>query len=331
MLVILCLGVCLTLPAEAPPPPSRAFRQGSAVLTLAGDRLENNLLGLRYSNALWLIVEVGGPQGLEVADFKAEIDAQVWQVLRQTPGETVPTPDGAQQWRKSIFLDPIKPGKVPAPAVSLRYRDGPEEAWKSVKWPGVEVEVVGPDDADTNDIRGVPPLETLPEKAPWWRPFIPLFVAVVSLAVGILLARWWLRRSRPAVVVPPEQRALRELEQLERSAPPANAAPDWYHTRLSEIVRRYLEERFAFRASRQTTQEFLQDVQQRPELAEAQRHLLRDLLLRCDLAKFTGLSPAPAEQAEAAALARDLVLQTAPPAGSPRKGGGGGDNSVLSR
>jgi hypothetical protein len=211
---------------------------------------------------------------------------------------------------------------VSAPAVSLRYREG-AGAWQTVNWPGVEVEVVGLDDADTNDIRGVPPIETLPEKPPWFRPFIPLFVAIVDLALGILLARWWLRRSRPAPAVPPDRWALRELEQLERSAPPADAPPDWYHTRLSEIVRRYLEERFACRASRQTTQEFLQDVQQRPELAEAQRQLLRDLLVRCDLAKFTGLPAAPSEYGEATALARELVLQTTPPLRSAGKGGSG--------
>jgi hypothetical protein len=268
---------------------------------------------LRSSNTLKLTVTVEGGEGLTVADFTPAIDRQAWMVDGQTPASTTRTPAGSYQWRKEITLEPLKSGKVPTPAVSLRYRDRAETAWQSLKWPGVEVEVVGLEDADTNDIRGVPPIETLPERPPWWRPFIPLFVAVVNLAVGVLLARWWLRRARPAPVVPPEQRALSELELLERSEPPAGAAAGWYHTRLSEIVRRYLEERFSFRASRQTTQEFLQDVQQRPELSEVQRQLLHDLLMRCDLAKFTGLSPAPAEHGEATDLARQLVLQTPPP------------------
>ena len=54
-------------------------------------------------------------------------------------------------------------------------------------------------------------------------------------------------------------------------------------------------------------------IRQRPELGAAQRQLLSDLFARCDLAKFTGLSSSPAESAEAAEMARTLVLQTAPP------------------
>jgi hypothetical protein len=300
----------------------QVFPQGPATLTLEGDRLENKLLSLRYANTLKLIVTVAGGEGLAVEGFKPEIDAQVWTVWRQTPAAITRTPAGRFLWRKELSLDPLKPGKLSTPAVSLRSRDSATEAWQSVKWPAVEVEVIGSEDADTSEIRGVPPIETLPEKPPWWRPFLYVVAAVVGLVLGLLGASWWLRRARPIPVVSPDQRALRELELLASSQPPAGAGADWYHTRLSEIVRRYLEDRFSFRASRQTTPEFLQDVQQRPELNEVQRQLLRDLLLCCDLAKFTGLSPAAAEQSEATALARQLVLQTIPQSRSAGKGEG---------
>lgn len=312
MLLLSRSVLCLVLLAPAPSP-AKVLRQGPATLVLEGDKLEKNDLAMRYSSTLKVSVTVEGGERLTVQDFKVDLDAKVWTILRQTPGKYARKPDGRSEWRKQLELDPVKPGKLAAPAFSLHYREEPGAESKTVKWPAVDVEVTGPEDADTRDIRGLPPIETLPEKPPWWRPFAYAAVGVLGLALGVLGASFWLRRTRPALVVPPDRWALRELELLEGSEPPAGAGPDWYHTRLSAVVRRYLEERFAFRASRQTTQEFLQDVQQRPELPEAQQQLLRDLLARCDLAKFTGLLPSPAECAEATALTRDLVVQTTPP------------------
>src|SRR5262249_39059706 len=188
-----------------------------------------------------------------------------------------------------------------------------------VKWSGLEVEVIGPEEGEGKDVRGELPIETLPVEPPWWRPLPRVAAGAAALAVVCFGASLWLRRKSVPAAVPPDQWALRELAALATAEPPAGHAPDWYHTRLSAVVRRYLEERFALRASRQTTQEFLQEARQRPELGEAQQ-LLRDFLARCDLAKFTGLAPSPAECAEATELARELVRGTAP-SGRPVGGG----------
>jgi hypothetical protein len=293
------------------------LRNGPATLTLVGDSLEKkDLISLRFSSLLKLTVAVEGDEDLAVEWLKPEVDEKAWKIYRQGPGQAarLGPPGGRTRWIKELELEPVVPGKLPLPAITLRYRDGKGRG--VAKWSEVGVEVVGPDDADRKEVRGDLPIEKLPEKPPWWR-FLPyVAAAVVGLGLGVLGVSLWLRRSRPAVVIPPDRRALEELDRLEKSEPPAGHAPDWYHTRLSAIVRRYLEERFSLRASRQTTQEFFQEILQqkeRPELAEEkQQQLLRDLFARCDLAKFTGLSPrdAPAEYAEVTEMARTLIQQT---------------------
>ena len=248
MLLLSRSALCLVLLGTAPPP-AKVLRQGPATLVLEGDKLEKNDLVMRYSNTLKVRLTVVGGERLTVQDFKVDLDTQVWTILQQTAAQYTRQPDGRSEWRKQLELEPVKPGKLAAPAFSLRYREEPAAASKTVKWPAVDVEVTGPDDADTRDIRGVPPIETLPEKPPWWRPFAYALVGVLGLALGVLGASFWLRRTRSAPLVPPERWALRELDLLEHSQPPAGASPDWYHTRLSAVVRRYLEDRFAFRAS----------------------------------------------------------------------------------
>ena len=82
---------------------------------------------------------------------------------------------------------------------------------------------------------------------------------------------------------PPEQWALQELGRLDESATADAAA---YHTALSDVVRRYLADRFGLPATRQTTAEFLETVRRSGRLSAEQQALLRDFLERCDLAKF---------------------------------------------
>ena len=121
---------------------------------------------------------------------------------------------------------------------------------------------------------------------------------------GVWRGRLVDRPSAPAAApkpLPPEQRALQELARLDASA---TADPAAYHTALSDVVRRYLAERFGLPATRQTTAEFLETVRRSGRLSAEQQALLRDFLERCDLAKFAPVGASAEECREAAALAR---------------------------
>jgi hypothetical protein len=79
---------------------------------------------------------------------------------------------------------------------------------------------------------------------------------------------------------------------------------------LSNVVRRYLEKRFALPARRQTTPEFLQTMQNAPQLSADQQALVRSFLERCDLAKFANAQATAEECAVAADMVAKLLEET---------------------
>jgi hypothetical protein len=261
---------------------------------------------------LTLHLTVEGGEGLEVDAVRADADGKNWNLVSQTQprlGEPVP---GKRSWEKKFVFEPMKTGDSEAPSVSLLWRQGPDAAWTKVEFKNIPVKVVGPEDPDVKDLRDDLPIETLPPEHHWYR-HLPLAGGILlGVALFSLLVAASLRRVRAPTPVPPHERALRELEVL-ASTPLPDQSPDWYHTQISSVVRRYLEERFTMPASRQTTEEFFEDVRRGQHLNAEQQQILRDLLARCDLAKFTGLPPSPEECAETVTLARAFVTQTARP------------------
>jgi hypothetical protein len=67
------------------------------------------------------------------------------------------------------------------------------------------------------------------------------------------------------------------------------ASADQYSVAVSGIVRRYIELRFALRATQRTSEEFLREILAAPDHALApHRARLADFLQQCDVAKFSG-------------------------------------------
>jgi hypothetical protein len=154
---------------------------------------------------------------------------------------------------------------------------------------------------DIHDIKGLVPL---PHN--WWW----LFVLVVVLA----LAYWlWKRRQAtdPASVpVPPTpyELAIRALKQLREENPPVEE----FYTRLSDIVRHYLEGRFHLRAPERTTEEFLYEVSQNNTLAQEHKDLLGAFLQESDLVKFARHHPEQSDIQRALEAAEKFVRDTQP-------------------
>ena len=155
---------------------------------------------------------------------------------------------------------------------------------------------------------------------------IPVVIAGGALlaALAFLGARAWRRRRRFEVRRSAAEIALGRLRALEGGGLPAghDAADPWY-VELSDIVRRYLEDRFGIRAPELTTEEFLHEARRLGELDEPHRALLSAFLEGCDRVKFAGHEPGTDESRGSLDLARRLVEETmivtpaAPAAGPP--------------
>jgi hypothetical protein len=132
------------------------------------------------------------------------------------------------------------------------------------------------------DIRDIRQPRHLPAIQPW------LAVAIGALTLGaVAFALWrWVRFGKFAQMLPYEI-ALQSLEEARRLMDPEHARE--YCFTVSNIIRRYVEDRFHVHAPTLTTEEFLRDlVEVRDTMLEPQRALLGEFLQHCDLAKFAG-------------------------------------------
>jgi hypothetical protein len=82
---------------------------------------------------------------------------------------------------------------------------------------------------------------------------------------------------------------------------------------LTDVVRHYLETRFRLRAERQTTAEFLADLERSDRLLEDKdRKFLRSFLASADMVKFARMPADPHLFEQASEKAEELVSGTIP-------------------
>jgi hypothetical protein len=200
---------------------------------------------------------------------------------------------------------------IPAPVVFYRGADG-----KPVKVEGKKTlinleSVLGKPGAatDLRDIKG--PVEVPRDYTVlWW--IAGGIVLVIALAAALY---WLLNRRRKQLAAPPRpahEIALEALTRLRRAGLLEAGSHGEFYVRLSAIVRRYLEGRFALRAPEMTTEEFLQAAQRNRQLATTHRSALQSFLVEADLVKFARHVPTPADGERAYQAAREFVQSTAP-------------------
>jgi hypothetical protein len=134
--------------------------------------------------------------------------------------------------------------------------------------------------------------------------------AIILALATILIVRKMRERAAPHVrVVPLHERARLRLEQALRLIDD----PYWFCSEVSDAIRAYLEDRFAFHAPERTTEEFLQELQATPLLTPQQKQSLGAFLNQCDLVKFARHIPTETALRELHASAVHLVSETEPP------------------
>jgi hypothetical protein len=110
----------------------------------------------------------------------------------------------------------------------------------------------------------------------------------------------------------PYEIALQRLEQIRDLMQPASARE--FSTAVSDIVRSYIEQRFAVAVTRRTTEEFLRDLLETANVSLARHQsLLGEFLHQCDFVKFAGISLTTQNMEALRASARTFVLATAKP------------------
>lgn len=149
---------------------------------------------------------------------------------------------------------------------------------------------------------------------------IVTWVAVGLGALAILLTLLWFllvylpkqREKQPKVIVPPDPPhvvALRSLEKLREEKLWQSGDTKLFHSRLSDIVRLYIENHFSFNATDLTTDQVMERL--------AVMKVSREVLLRLnsclqlgDLAKFAKANPLPDENEQSQDTIEDFIRKT---------------------
>jgi len=145
------------------------------------------------------------------------------------------------------------------------------------------------------------------------RPYIAIAAALVALAgvVGVIV---WQRRRRPgapeARSIPAHEIAYDQLEKLIKEQLIEQGQFKLFHIRISDILRHYIENRFALRAPERTTEEFLNEIRDSGLLDARQKILLREFLNHCDLVKFAEHQPTNGEIQKTFDNCKQFILET---------------------
>ncbi len=170
--------------------------------------------------------------------------------------------------------------------------DGKEVTAKSLALKVNEVEV---DTTQMNQFFGPKDVQDNPFSWDDWKPSFWLsLLALLLLAVGFWL---WLRlRDNKPIIkhirivkrLLPHQKAMQEIEQIKADKMVSSENQKEYYTKLTETLRRYIEERYGFSAMEMTSSEIIERL-----MATADQQMmdeLRQLFTTADLVKFAKYS-----------------------------------------
>ncbi len=206
-----------------------------------------------------------------------------------------------------IDLAAFNTGELNTPEFKFLFRKG--EATDTLSSGSIRVEIAStlPEDmADINDLKG-------PVEYPNYFPFVIAAILVGAIVLSYLAWRFLRRikkmREPAEPLLPPWIEALVALENIPGKELLGKGLIKKYYYSLSEILKRYLERRFEFNASEQTTTEIVHHLR---VTKTVMRDELRQFFLQADLVKYAKSVPSREEQETAIERAKDLVEKTRP-------------------
>jgi hypothetical protein len=227
---------------------------------------------------------------------------------------------GRVSHRRRLTVTAFETGTARLPPLAARLVDtaGVEStAWSETLLVEVESVLAAAGADSTAELRALKPPVELPVP-PDWR-LIAGGVLVAALAA--LVIWWWRERRRaaparrlePLDLRAPDEWALDELARLRHQDLPAAGAVKEHYSRLTDILKPYLERRFLIHAADRTSGEVLAVLAGvgDPRYGEAQAGELARLLGESDLVKFARHRPAAGAALAAVDGAAAFVKATA--------------------
>ncbi len=325
MAVMLLLGGSCAKKADeakpAPKPVEETAERGPAKVTTRIDRNE-----ITIAQHLTFDIETSLEEGQQIEFPKFGEKLEQFGIVEFKDAPPVLGADKRVTRKRTYLLEPFLSGDYVIPAMNLKFWKEGEEERHDLETKELKVKVTSllPEDTKDLQIGDIAGPVDIPRKI-GWKPLAGGLAVLLAALVAAGLWVWRRKKSRAwqAPPIPPHDIAFAALQQLLAEDLIGQGAIKEFHTRLSDILRRFLEGRFDLHAPEQTTEEFLRDSRTERVLSRDARNTLRDFLTQCDLVKFAEHLPGTGEIQRAFDICKEFILNTPPLPETPAQAAGG--------
>lgn len=256
-----------------------------------------------------LHLELNTPAGADVTWPLIGAEVEGLEVLDRSALDSVPSDDGTVRYAQSLTLIAFDSGYYPIPAFHFLVNgDSVSTEPGLLRIGGVAV--------DTASLEVKPIKDPLPAPVTF-REVLPWVLGGLGLLTALLLGwLFWKSRQRepvaeaaPEITIPAHEWAEAELRKLEGEGLWQKGEVKAYYSRLTDILRQYIELRFRQPAMESTTDEIVARLKlftNRPDLHDR----VRSTLVLADLVKFAKATPLPGEHESSLETVRDFVAAT---------------------
>lgn len=275
---------------------------------------------LTVGDRVTLRLEVTHPVDSQVALPQVPEQWGPFEVVEQSPPESVENNDGTTTTGKDIVVTLFEPGQYQTPPLVVTHNqaNGTQE---ELGTPVVQLTITSvlTDDTDLRDLKPQAELP-LPPIWPWVVVIILLSIFVLGLLAGLVLWLYDRRRRRASLELapvpfidtrPPEVVALTELDRIESMNLPARNEIKQHYSLVDLCLRRYIEGRYQIPALEQTSGELRTAFRKSATPAEDAAEFM-EIFSESDLVKFARYAPHADNVNGLVNRARHLVHTTTP-------------------
>ena len=296
------IHILLTLPLFA------AAQPGSSVVDA---RIDTNVI--RIGEQVRLQLEVSHPAAVSVIwpAIGDTLSAHL-EVVRDTGVDTTEAGTATMRQVRTLLVTAFDTGYWAIPPFRFIVNGSPQETKAML----VEVRTVDVD--PSQPIRDIKDIVELPFSLMYWilkhAFWLLAGLVIIAAIIGLLLHLTRRRPNIPAAVkevaLPLSERVLAGLRSLESERVWQQGDHKQYQSRLTDLLRGYIEERYRVPAMESTTDELLRELRVSP-LSTDQRGRLENMLRLADMVKFAKALPSPQENEQMMAGAVHFVEETA--------------------
>lgn len=253
------------------------------------------------------------------------------EIITVTPGDTAEIKNGRIQINREVIITSFDSGFYYIPP--LKYvldKDTFASQPLSLKVAPIPVDTVSADNIKAiKDVRS-------PRFYLW--DYIPGYIWKILFVILLVSAIiYWCyndenktKKKEPKKrTVPPYEKAMQALQALKEEKLWQGGQDKQYYTRLTDILREYLDGRFSINAMEMTSTEILDALRRNSETRVVERHM-KEILKVADFVKFAKMRPLADDNEASMRYAMTFVEETRPQAETPPEGEAAGDKAGQS-